>query len=368
MLLRRVYRFLVAAFCVLGSSGSLADTFEIIDSEGFDREMVAKTARVPNGWRTSGRIAWNKPCSSNDLFETIFMTQSPDGRAGARIMPGYQFMEDRTALMPGVPADQITHLMLAQSEAFNREMASRFRGSNCAVGTIADTKTILDTVVLKNRPPDVRLVAVHRDEAGMTALAESFGPGIPGVQMSYDARIVEMQYARGGVPTTEWLFLSWYNFTQAPMDMGGVMASTSHTVVEPFRLVWAPTDQAQDFLPRITQIFSAIRSTPEWQRRIDDIYRKDGEARRKARAERDAESERRTRDFIDQIIWEGKGAGGGSAGSVAGGSSGGDPDPVAASGDPLPKEDPGEKKEETDFWGNLVEKTDFWGDPVAETD
>lgn len=146
------------------------------------------------------------------------------------------------------------------------------------------------------------------------------------------------------------------------------MASTSHTVVEPFRLVWAPTDQAQDFLPRITQIFSAIRSTPEWQRRIDDIYRKDGEARRKARAERDAESERRTRDFIDQIIWEGKGAGGGSAGSVAGGSSGGDPDPVAASGDPLPKEDPGEKKEETDFWGNLVEKTDFWGDPVAETD
>ena len=147
--------------------------------------------------------------------------------------------------------------------------------------------------------------------------------------------------------------------------MGGVLASTSHTIVEPFRLVWAPTNRAQDLLPKIAQIFPAIRSTPDWQRRIDEIYRKNGEARRIAQAQRDAESERRTREFIDQIIWEGQGAGGSSGGSVAGGGVGS----VAAVGS---REGTGSETEPasetetptTDFWGEPLPETDFWGEPV----
>lgn len=360
MVLRRVYRY----FCILVSLcvpiELCADTFEIKDAEGFGREIVAKTVQVPKGWQTRGRIAWNKPCSGNDLFETIFLTQSPDGRAGARIMPGYQFLEDKAALAPGAIPDQMTHLILSQSEGFNREMATRFRGSNCAVGTVTDTETILKAVVLRNRPPGTRVTSVQRDKGGFEALNASFGVGMPGVRIAYDALIVEMEYARGGEPTTEWLFLSWYNFTQEPMDMGGVVASSSHTIVEPLRLAWAPTNQARDLLPKITQIFATMRNTPDWQRRIDEIYRKDAEARRKAQVERDAESDRRHREFIDQIILEGQGSGGGT-GAVAGGSAA-----TPSVGVSEPETGADEKKEKTDFLGNPIEETDFWGDPIKK--
>ncbi len=358
MVLRGVYRFLCILVAALFPIALRADMFEIMDAEGFDRKMVAKTVQVPKGWQTSGRIAWNKPCSSNDLFETIFLTQSPDGRAGARIMPGYQFLEDKAAVAPGAIPDQMTYLILSQSEGFNREMASNFRGSNCAVGAVADTETILKAVVLRNRPSETRLVSVQRDREGFQALSASFGGGLPGVQLTYDALIVEMEYARGGVPTTEWLFLSWYNLTQEPMDMGGVISSSSHTIVEPLRLVWAPTNQARALLPKITRIFSSMRSAPDWQRRIDDIYRENAKVRRKAQAERDAESERRTREFIDQNILEGPG--GGSIGPVAGVSIiGSDTAPATVVSEP--ETATGEKKEETDFWGNSIEEKNFQG-------
>ena len=317
MSLSGVHKFLFCVAVLAAPKIAAAERFEIIDSEGFTRPVVAKFAEVPKDWRTSGRIVWDKPCSSNEYFETIFLTQSPDGLVGARIMPGYQFLEDKTALTPGTVPDQVTQLMLAQAQAFNREMASKFRGSNCAVGTLADTETIVRNVVLRNRPADTRVIAAHRDDAGLEVLRASFGTGIDGVYISYDARIIEMQYDRGGVPTTEWLYLSWYNFTQAPMDMGGVTASTSHTIVEPFRLVWAPTANARDMLPKVARIFDTIYSAPDWQEQIDELYRREGEARRRAQVERDAASDRRVRQFIDQIIWEGQspGEGGGSTAS-----------------------------------------------------
>ena len=270
-------------------------------------------------------------------------------------MPGYQFLEDKAALAPGAVPDQMTYLVLSQSEGFNREMASRFRGSNCAVGTVTDTDTILKAVVLRNRPSGTRITSIQRDKDGFEALNASFGGGLSGIRLAYDALIVEMEYSRGGVSTTEWLFLSWYNLTQEPMDMGGVMSSSSHTIVEPLRLAWAPTNQARDLLPKIMQIFASIRNTPDWQRRIDEVYRKDAEARRKAQIERDAESERRTREFIDQIILDGQGSGGGGAGAV--GSVAGT-DTAPTTGVSTPEIGTDEKEKKTDFWGNPIKEED----------
>lgn len=352
--LRHVYRFLFPITVCMLATQALAERFDIVDGEGFERRIVAKTVDVPNGWQTSGRIAWNKPCSSNDLFETIFLTYSPDGRIGARIMPGYQFFQDTSRLAPGYPYDPFIEIMMTHSESSNREMASQFRGSNCAVADILDNQTIIDTVVLKNRPSDTRIVAIHQDEAGLNNLKNVFGTGMPGARVRFDARVVEMQYMRRGVPTTEWLFLSWYNFTQEPLDMGGVLSSSSHTVVEPLRLAWAPTEQAQSVLPQVLKIFGSMRSAPDWQRRIDEIYRKSAEDRRKAQKERDAASDRNVRDFIDNVIWEGERPGGGvSGGSTDIGS--GSAEETDAYGDPVAK---------TDIWGEPLPETDVWGEPI----
>ena len=344
--LRNVYSFLLPISLGIMATQAAAERFDIVDAEGFERRMVAKTVDVPNGWKTSGRIAWNKPCSSNDLFETIFLTYSPDGRIGARIMPGYQFFQDTSRLAQGYPHDPFIAMMMAQSESSNREMASQFRGSNCAVADIVDNQTIVNTVILNNRPSDARIVALHQDEAGLNNLKNVFGAGMPGVLVRYDARVVEMQYNRGGVPTTEWLFLSWYNFTQEPFDIDGILTSSSHTVVEPLRLAWAPSEQALSVLPQVLKIFGSMRSAPDWQRRIDDIYRKNAEDRRKAQKEREAANDRNVRDFIDNVIWEGQRPGGSSGGSTELPSTGSD------------------TSEETDVFGNPIPKTDIWGEPI----
>ncbi|MEM7074643.1 MAG: hypothetical protein AAGA28_04730 [Pseudomonadota bacterium] len=358
------------AVAVFFGSGVAADEFEIVDREGFSRALVAKTAKVPKGWNSSGRIAWNKPCSGNDLYETLFLTQAPDGSAGARIMPGYQFLLDRAALTPGYAPDPMLNLMLAHSEGVNQEMATLFRGSNCAVADFDGSDRILQALIVPQRPGDVRVIEAHIDQPTRDEIGAVFGQGIPGIEISYDARIVEMQYTRNGVPTTEWLFLSWYKFDHLPIDMGGVTVSNSHTVVEPLRIVWAPTRKAADLLPRIASIFGAIRTEPEWRRRVDERIAKIKSDSDKERARREAERDRKHREFLEYITGEsagggGSGGGSGSGGAGSGGSGGSD---TGTTTDVAENEDPDAEK--TDYWGNPIEKeTDFWGDPIEkETD
>lgn len=297
-----VQRFFKAAVCaVIVPMPLAAERFEIRDIEGFERPMVAHVATVPDGWNTTGRIAWNKPCSSNDLYETLFSTRSPDGSSGARIMPGFQFMIDRAQLAPGYPPDPMLNMMLAQSEAMNQNMATQFRGSNCGVGQLNGTEDVLNRLILPNRPQDVRILGAQANRAEIDMMRQTFGPSLPGVSVSFDSQIIDLGYTLNSRPTTERLYLSWYTFSQEPFDMGGIIVSNSHTIVEPLRFVWTQSTNANTAIPQLEGILSSIRTNPDWQRRVAKVREDINKRNQSDRTQREAESDRRHKEFIDMI-------------------------------------------------------------------
>lgn len=331
-----------------------AGVYEIKDREGFDRPLTAHATIVPDGWVTEGRIAWIKPCSSNDLFETLFTTRSPDGRSGARIMPGYQFFDERAYPTPGYPRDPMIDMMLAQSAASVRNMATQFRGSNCAVGAIGDTQDILDRLILPNRPQGASVRRIQPNESELTAMRQALAGGLPGVEIRFDAQIVDLSYSVGGIPTAERLYLSWYSFAQMPMDMAGVTVGSTHVVIEPLRFVWTPLDEAAQRMPRLTGILTGMRTNPEWQRRIDKVYadlRKQNDA---DRARREAASDKRHKEFIEMI------AGTRVEGGAGTGASGATPTPGGTAPDPVTAD------EDTDFWGEPKKEKNFWGEEKTD--
>lgn len=341
-----VQKFFAAAVCAVFAPMALsAERFEIRDNEGFERPMVAHVATVPDGWSTTGRIAWNKPCSSNDLYETLFATRSPDGANGARIMPGFQFFVDHAQLAPGYPPDPMLNMMLAQSEAMNQNMATQFRGSNCGVGQMNGTDDILNRLILPNRPAGARVLNAQANQAEIDMMRQTFGPGMSGVSISFDSQIIDIGYALNSRPTTERLFLSWYTFTQQPLDMGGIIVSNSHTVVEPLRFVWTSSANASTAIPQLERILSSIQTNPDWHRRVARVREDINKRNQSDRIQRDTENDRRHKEFIDMIV------GTPSSSSVSGGiASGSDGGSTTTETSDTPKDD------ETDFWGE--KKTD----------
>ena len=296
---KRTFQALAFALCLPVAVG--AEPFEIKDSEGFERVMVAHVVNVPTGWNSSGRIAWNKPCSGNDLYETLFVTRSPDGQNGARIMPGYQFFMDTARIAPGYPPDPSLNMIVAQSEASLQNMASQFRGSNCAVGVMNGTQDIIDRLVLPNRPSDARILASNANQSELNLMKQTFGTALQGVRVSYDSQIIDLGYVLNAVPTTERLYVSWYTFTQEPFDMGGVVVSNSHTVVDPLRFVWSPSVNANQAIPQLEQMMGSIQTDRAWQQRVNEVrqaIQKQNEADRKRR---EAERDRRHNEFIQGI-------------------------------------------------------------------
>lgn len=325
---------------VLSTAQTAAGQFEIRDREGFEREMIAHVVTVPDGWQSKGRIAWSKPCSSSDLYETLFLTQSSSGAHGARIMPGYQFFQDTAQLAPGYPPDPMLNMMLAQSEAMNQSMATEFRGSNCGVGQLRGTRDILNRLVLPNRPNGASVKNAQANQAELQMMKQTFGAATYGVSVSFDSQIIDLTYQLNSVPMTERLYLSWYNFSQQPMDIGGVIVSNSHTIVEPLRFVWAPSANAAAEIPKLEAILSSIRTNPDWQRRVNKVREEIKRQGNKDRIRRDAENDRRHTEFIETIT--GTPSSSTSTGGIVSGSN----------------SDATQTEEETDFWGNITKDED----------
>lgn len=293
--------FLLLSITLCAPFALTAEQFEIKDSEGFERPMVAHVVIVPSGWQSSGRIAWDKPCSGNDLYETLFVTRSPDGQSGARIMPGFQFFMDSARPAPGYPPDPMINMMVAQSEASLQNMASQFRGSNCAVGELRGTQDIVNRLILPNRPAGTRILQSKANQSEINMMRQTFGGGLDGVTISFDSQIIDLGYTLNNTPTTERLYLSWFNFTQAPFDMGGVIVSNSHTVVDPLRFVWSPTSNANQAIAQLENILGGIQTDQAWLKRVNEVREAIKKQNDSARAQRDAESDKRHKDFIQSI-------------------------------------------------------------------
>ncbi|MEP6065515.1 MAG: hypothetical protein ABJ246_06750 [Paracoccaceae bacterium] len=296
---KKTFQMLACVLCLPIAAG--AEPFEIKDAEGFDREMVAHVVNVPSGWTSTGRIAWNKPCSGNDLYETLFVTRSPDGQSGARIMPGYQFFMDTAQISLGYPPDPSLNMIVAQSEASLQNMATQFRGSNCAIGVLKGTQDIIDRLILPNRPSGARVLKSQANQSELTFMKQTFGGASQGVRVSFDSQIVDLGYVHNSVQTTERLYLSWYSFMQDPFDMGGVIVSNSHTVIDSLRLVWSPSASAGQTIPQLEQMLGSIQTDPTWQRRINEVRQAIQKQNDDARKKREAERDKRHNDFIQGI-------------------------------------------------------------------
>ena len=294
------------AGCLAGAPAG-AETFEIVDAEGFARPLVAWTVRVPDGWTTRGHVAWNKPCSSSDHYETPFLTHSPDGRRGARQQPGYQILVDEVRVLPGYPPD-MAHLMLAQNAAAMNELRTAFRHSNCSVGRIGGTEEVLERFLLANRPADARITGIVPNEVQRAEYARTFAAAPSGIVVRYDAVEVALTYSGAAGPVAERALVSWYQFDHQPVDLGGVLTSRQHTVVEPIRFVWSPAGEAAETHPRLVAIFGTFEMGEAWRREVDAYFRRvdrDRDAENKRRSEA---SDKRHEEFLDYLR---EGGGGG---------------------------------------------------------
>ena len=97
-------------------------TFEVVDRQGFDKELVALSIEIPSDWKASGEVLWIKPCSGNDLYEITLTITSHDGLTGARILPGHQILWSHYQ-MSGDPG--MTQLWQSQQEAHWSELSCR---------------------------------------------------------------------------------------------------------------------------------------------------------------------------------------------------------------------------------------------------
>jgi hypothetical protein len=260
------------ALCLTHLPGWAAGTepFKILDSEGFERPMTAYTVDVPQGWPTTGRVAWRKPCSGNDLYETMFTTRSPDGRAGMRLMPGHAVVWNEFRISPQYPAD-LAAMVRAESEAQRNRERTKFRNSNCHVGRASGTDQILRAVVLKNRPAGVRVVKVQPNEVLRKAIRDTLSAPQPDMRVEFDAVIVDLAWTGDTGPVAERVWLTWYKFVIEPQGVQGLSLVHEFTFVEPLRLIWAPASEAAARFPQLEAIGGSFRIDPVWYRKIAEV-------------------------------------------------------------------------------------------------
>lgn len=266
-------KFFLAA--LLLSAGAVTaqgvKTFEIKDTQGFDKPMVAYSVNVPQDWSVEGLISWQKPCSGNDYFEMGLIARAPDGLSGYRIMPGYQIMYfdvSPTGLDP-----QLAQMLVANNEAELNKLRTQFRGSNCHVGRVTGTQQLFQNLILNHRPPGVKVLKSEQNTQVMQQYQAMFGQTVPGMRSYYDATITALGYQMGGQPIEEVVVFSWYAFLLDALP-GVASSSSQHVVVDQIRLGWInPARRAQDEAA-LQLITSSLKVDPAWQQKIDAFYKK----------------------------------------------------------------------------------------------
>lgn len=306
----RLFLLALCAALSFAATKARADRFEIIDREGFSKPMVAWRVDVPEGWTTSGRVAWTKPCSSSDHYETIFLSHSRDGRFGLRQQPGYQVFWNDVQPGYGYPPD-MAQMLVAQMEASRNDLRTKLRNSNCVVGTVAGTQEILQRFLLPNRPQGARITRVMPNEMILAQYRVQFDQTLDGMTINFDAVDVELTYGSPAGPVAERATVSWYQFVQNPVDMGGMISWSQHTIVNPIQFVWAPADQAAQAHPRLMQVFASFRQGEAWGKEIEKYFerlnKQSAEDHERRRKEREAASDKNHKEFLEWLSGGGAG-------------------------------------------------------------
>ncbi len=265
-----------------------AAPFEIADNDGFGQPMTALTVQLPEGWQATGRVTWNKPCSANDMFEVIFNATTADGQSGLRIMPGHKVMWTEVRVQGVDP--YIAQMAVQQNEQTIANMRTEFKNSNCHIGRVADSRQILQALVLAKRPPGARIDRIDPNPAGLAQYRAGLGAApMTGTKLAYDAVIAQISYTGATGPMTERVWLSWYQFSDDPAaqlpGMPGIGFQT--TIIETLTFAYAPAARAAD-LDAAQGIIASTKTDPAWFAKVQAEQKKRQEEQRRIAAQRQA--------------------------------------------------------------------------------
>lgn len=294
------------ALCLLGVA-ALAEPLAVIDNEGFGTAMTALRMDLPAGWTGSGKVIWNKPCSGNDLYEVSVSATSADGQSGIRMQPGHQVQWTDTTVDASVDP-YLAQMAVAQAQALQNDMRTRFRGSNCHLGKLSGstadvTQQLLRVLILPNRPAGARVTGMQPNAQMLALYKGSEAPTMAGFFSRYDAQIIDLAYDGAGGPMVERLFLTWSQYgsdDSAPGLPGFPKTEFQTLILDTITFVYAPAARAGDIEAGVAAILSA-KADPAWLEEVRKVQAKNAEEQRKAQKDRSDAFDRQNKAFLETI-------------------------------------------------------------------
>lgn len=312
MVTRRLM-FLLVFFALSppASADTRFETYRIMDRQGFDRPVPAFTISVPVGWKSSGQVLWNKPCSDDEFYAVVFRTVSADGSQGLRIRPGHQIIWTEIHTNTGDPT--MDAMAIAQNEAALNQARTQFRKSNCHVGRVTGTRQLAERLVLRHRPEDAEILSIRvltdLKETLRQTVANNGMAGL-GIDTYYDAVRVRLRYNSNVGMIDEDVDLVWVMDVMT-LDIPPPMASRTvqqFATIFPTNSVWAPAGKLDAATPDFNVMKQSYRSVPEWQRQVTKLRREVQKERQKAHDEsrkaREKARDKQHEEFIEMIRGE----------------------------------------------------------------
>jgi len=305
---------LLIVFCLLSlnaSADTRFETYRIMDRQGFDRPVPAFTISVPTGWKSSGQVLWNKPCSDDEFYAVVFRTISADGSQGLRIRPGHQIIWTEMYSNTGDPT--MDAMAIAQNEAALNQARTQFRKSNCHVGRVTGTRQLAERLILRHRPKDAEILSIRvltdLKETLRQTVANNGMAGL-GIDTYFDAVRVRLRYNSNVGMIDEDVDLVWVMDVMT-LDIPPPMASRTvqqFATIFPTNSVWAPAGKLDEATPVFNVMKQSYRSVPEWQRQVTKLRREVQKERQKAhdesRKRREKLRDKQHEEFIEMIRGE----------------------------------------------------------------
>lgn len=218
-------------------------TTEIIDSQGFEKPMVAATVLIPFDWRAQGGVVWNAQASCSDGYNFHWRADAPDGSMAAAIIPSLTWTSNNF----GAPAP-----------------------AGCLALQIASVQQYLEHIVRQSRPEATILdFRVREDLQQKFASLNSHTPMPMGelrtwveageILIGYSEQDREFRETAAAVVI--------FNFSRTQGLQPGQAMDTFSGSALPGYAFRAPSGEL-DFKMAET-IRMSIRVDPEWQQRIN---------------------------------------------------------------------------------------------------
>lgn len=270
---------------------------EIIDSQGFDKPLVAATVLIPYDWRAQGGVVWNAQDTCGNGYNFQWRADAPDGSMAAAIIPSFTWTSNNF----GAPAP-----------------------AGCGALQIANVQQYLEYIVRQSRP-DARILdfRVREDLQQEFAALNTHTPMPMGELRTWvEAGEVLIAYSEQGREFRETAAaVVIFNFSRSQGLQPGQTMDTFSGSALPGYAFRAPSGELDFKMAEV--IRTSIRVAPEWQQRINAhnaaiartniegarkrseiIARSNEEIRainQKGWEERNQSSDRQHREFIEGI-------------------------------------------------------------------